>query len=279
MKFFRTSWHYRPLLSGTLPGNKPTTTRPLSEQASPPSLLKHTALHDFHLKHNGKMVPFAGYSMPVQYNGDLSIIDSHLHTRSQASLFDVSHMLKMVVKGKDRVDFLESLVVADLQGLAQAGATLTLYTNKRGGIIDDLIVAKQEDHLYIVSNAARAQEDWAHLTKKLSIYLAENPKAEVEFEVLDKHSLLALQGPQSQQVLQGFVGELELSKVKFMQSLPGEFGPSKVPIQVTRCGYTGEDGFELLVPDDDAPKVAQALLDCQQAQVKLAGLGARDSLR
>ena len=237
-------------------------------------LLKQTALYDFHVKHGGKMVPFAGYSMPVLYTSDLTIKDSHLHTRANASLFDVSHMLQLEINGKDRVKFFESLVVADVDGLPQNGATLTLYITEKGGIIDDLIVTKKANSLYVVSNAARAAEDMQHLQEAKERFFKQNPNADLSLSILGELSLLALQGPQSEAVLQPAV-KCDLRNLKFMNGVDTSF--DGVPIRVTRCGYTGEDGFELSIPNQQVVNIAEKLF--QSSSVKLAGLGARDSLR
>lgn len=236
--------------------------------------LKRTVLYDFHVKHGGKMVPFASYEMPVLYNGDLSIRDSHLHTREKASLFDVSHMLQLNITGSDRVKFFESLVVADVSGLSTNGATLTLFTTEKGGIIDDLIVTKKSDNLYVVSNAGRATEDLQHLKESKEKFLKQHPNADLSMSILADFSLLALQGPQSEAVLQKDVN-VDLRSLKFMNGIDATF--EGVPIRITRCGYTGEDGFELSIPNAEAVNVAERLL--QSESVKLAGLGARDSLR
>ena len=236
--------------------------------------LKRTALYDFHVKHGGKMVPFAGYEMPVLYTGDLSIRDSHLHTREKASLFDVSHMLQLNITGSDRVRFFESLVVADVSALATNGASLTLFTTEKGGIIDDLIVTKKSDNLYVVSNAARAAEDLKHLQNAREKFVKQHPNADLSMSILADFSLLALQGPHSEAVLQPAVN-CDLRLLKFMNGIDANF--DGVPIRITRCGYTGEDGFELSIPNKQAVSVAERLL--QSESVKLAGLGARDSLR
>ena len=123
--------------------------------------LKKTPLYDFHLELGGKMVPFCDWSMPVQYKD--GVLSSHLHTRQQASLFDVSHMLQFKVHGDDRIKFLESLVVADIQGLAENTGILSLFTTESGGIVDDLIINKTPEYLYVVSNAGCADKDLKHM--------------------------------------------------------------------------------------------------------------------
>ena len=133
---------------------------------------------------------FCGWTLPVQYTA--SVIQSHLYTRSDASIFDVSHMLQIHVKGSDRVRFFEKLIVADLENLPENSACLTLYTNDEGGILDDLIVTKtSENYLYVVSNAGRATQDLAHLSTQLD--KAKRQGLDVDIEVLDTQALLALQ--------------------------------------------------------------------------------------
>ncbi|UXI20497.1 hypothetical protein NH340_JMT06440 [Sarcoptes scabiei] len=249
----------------------PNSHRQSSNNAK--SSLKKTALYQFHLDHGAKMVPFAGYSMPVLYS-DLSIKDSHLHTRSSASLFDVSHMLQMEIEGEDRIRFFESLVVADVKNLPENGATLTLYTNESGGIIDDLIVSKKSNSLYVVSNASRSDADLEHLNREKSLFLQKNSNAKLEFNILRDSSLLAFQGPKTAQILQTMLKE-NLMELKFMNAI--ETSLDGIPVRLTRCGYTGEDGFEIKVHNDQAALLAQKLLENES--VKLAGLGARDSLR
>uniref|UniRef100_A0A2R8PCD8 Aminomethyltransferase n=1 Tax=Callithrix jacchus TaxID=9483 RepID=A0A2R8PCD8_CALJA len=219
----------------------PDLCRPLSFAQD---LLRRTPLYDFHLAHGGKMVVFAGWSLPVQYRD--SHTDSHLHTRQHCSLFDVSHMLQ---------------------------GTLSLFTNEAGGILDDLIVTNtSEGHLYVVSNAGCWEKDLALMQDK--VRELQNQGRDVGLEVLD-NALLALQGPTAAQVLQAGVTD-DLRKLPFMTSAVMEvFGVSGC--RVTRCGYTGEDGVEISVPAAGAVHLATALL--QDPEVKLAGLAARDSLR
>uniref|UniRef100_A0A7N5P096 Aminomethyltransferase n=1 Tax=Ailuropoda melanoleuca TaxID=9646 RepID=A0A7N5P096_AILME len=207
-------------------------------------VLRRTPLYDFHLAHGGKMVAFAGWSLPVQYRD--SHVDSHLHTRRHCSLFDVSHMLQ---------------------------GTLSLFTNEAGGILDDLIVTStSEGYLYVVSNAGCRDKDLALMQDK--VRELQNEGSDVSLEVVD-NALLALQGPTAAQVLQAGVAD-DLRKLPFMTSAVMEvFGVSGC--RVTRCGYTGEDGVEISVPAAAAVHLATALLE--NPEVKLAGLAARDSLR
>ncbi|XP_076131901.1 aminomethyltransferase, mitochondrial [Alosa pseudoharengus] len=233
--------------------------------------LKQTVLYDFHRDQGGKMVGFAGWSMPVQYRD--SHIVSHMHTREHCSLFDVSHMLQTKVHGKDRVKFMESLIVADVAELKDNQGSLSLFTNEKGGIMDDLIVTKTDQgYLYVVSNAGCADKDSAHMKARLQEFKAAGHDVDLEFL---EESLIALQGPSMARVLQPGVTD-DLSKLTFMTSvLTPVFGIQGC--RVTRCGYTGEDGVEISVPSGSVVALAEKLLT--NAEVKLAGLGARDSLR
>ncbi|XP_071988235.1 LOW QUALITY PROTEIN: aminomethyltransferase, mitochondrial [Engystomops pustulosus] len=230
------------------------------------------ALYDFHREHGGKMVAFAGWSLPVQYQD--SHMTSHLHTRQRCSLFDVSHMLQTRIHGKDRISFIESLVVGDIAELKPNQGTLSLFTNEHGGIVDDLIVSNaSEGFLYVVSNAGCAEKDSAHMQEKLQEFRAGG--RDVALEVVDC-ALLALQGPSAAGVLQAGLSD-DLSRLTFMSGVStAVYG---IPgCRVTRCGYTGEDGVEVnLGARGQAVELAERLL--QNAEVKLAGLAARDSLR
>ncbi|XP_070594893.1 aminomethyltransferase, mitochondrial [Erythrolamprus reginae] len=233
--------------------------------------LKRTPLYDFHRHHGGKMVDFAGWSLPVQYTH--SHLDSHLHTRQHCSLFDVSHMLQTKVFGKDRVKFIESLVVGDIAELKPDQGTLSLFTNEKGGIIDDLIVTNTSDqHLYVVSNAGCRDKDFALMENKMKEMKAAG--YDVHLEVSD-NALLALQGPAMAPVLQPGITD-DLAKLPFMSSaMMAVFGVQGC--RVTRCGYTGEDGVEISVPAKQAVELSELLL--RDSSVWLAGLAARDSLR
>ncbi|XP_041048631.1 aminomethyltransferase, mitochondrial isoform X1 [Carcharodon carcharias] len=233
--------------------------------------LKKTALYEFHQSKGARMVEFAGWSMPVQYKD--SHINSHLHTRQHCSLFDVSHMLQSKVTGKDRVKFMESLVVGDIAELKNNQGMLSLFTNDKGGIKDDLIVTRTSDgYLYIVSNAGCADKDSAHMKEKLAEFKAAGNDVDLEFL---EAGLIALQGPSAARVLQEGVSD-DLCKLPFMSSaMMTVFG---VPgCRVTRCGYTGEDGVEISVPIQRTVELAELLL--RNSEVRLAGLGSRDSLR
>ncbi|TPX71157.1 aminomethyltransferase [Spizellomyces sp. 'palustris'] len=234
--------------------------------------LKQTALHDFHVKNGGKMVEFAGWAMPVQYSS-LGVLASHMWTRQKASLFDVSHMLQTRWTGKDRTKFLESLVVADVEGLPVGSSTLSLFTNENGGIIDDTVVNKQDDKgFYVVSNAGCAEKDLAHIHAHLKKF--QDRGGDVDVKVLEDVSLVALQGPSAAQVISALSGQ-NLASFGFMS---GRWMDIKgIPVYISRCGYTGEDGFEISVPHEEVVRFSQMLLD--HPDVELAGLGARDSLR
>ncbi|XP_040447756.1 LOW QUALITY PROTEIN: aminomethyltransferase, mitochondrial [Falco naumanni] len=233
--------------------------------------LKRTPLDALHRSRGGRMVPFAGWSLPLHYGQ--GHLQSHLHTRRHCSLFDVSHMPQTRVYGRDRVRFMESLVVGDIAELKPGQGTLTLLTNERGGIVDDLIVTNtSEDHLYVVSNAGCADKDLAIMRGRAAELQATG--SDIHLEVSD-NALLALQGPSMARVLQAGLSD-DLAKLSFMNSITTTvFG---VPgCRVTRCGYTGEDGVEISVPAGQAVELAERLLHVPE--VWPAGLAARDSLR
>lgn len=254
-----------------------TTRAPLLNCSKPEEeqMLK-TALYDFHMENKAKMAPFAGYQMPIQY-GSVSITQSHLHTRNHVSIFDVSHMLQSEVHGEDRVEFIESLVTGDIQGLQEGQGTLTLFTNSNGGIIDDLIVTKTlENHLYVVSNAGCRDKDLKNMR-----FAERKMKArgkDVTLVTKDNSSLIAVQGPAMQRVLQPLVPKVNLRELYFMNSVEATVAGVE-GCRITRCGYTGEDGVEISMPSEKAVEITEQLLASEVDQVLLAGLGARDSLR
>jgi aminomethyltransferase len=229
--------------------------------------LKHTPLHALHVELGARMVPFAGYEMPVQY--PLGVLKEHLHTRRSAGLFDVSHMGQIVVQAKSgdaqiAAQALERLVPVDILGLALGRLRYAFLTNAQGGILDDVMIANCEDHLLIVVNAACKAADEAHLRAQLG--------KECEVERLER-ALIALQGPKAESALA--LLSPECTNMRFMDvrmlTLMG------ADCMVARSGYTGEDGFELSIPTDIAREIAEELL--ANADVAPAGLGARDSLR
>lgn len=230
--------------------------------------LKRTPLYELHVSLGGKMVPFAGYDMPVQYPA--GVLKEHLHTRSKAGLFDVSHMgqLRLLPKsGKlgDAARALERLVPQDVVAIAPGRQRYAQFTNAEGGILDDLMVANFGDHLFLVVNAACKDADEAHLRANLS--------GDCIIEPLADRALLALQGPKAEAVLAKFCAEAPA--MTFMDAGPHEVAGIKC--FVSRSGYTGEDGFEISAPSGDAERLAKMLLD--DPDVLPIGLGARDSLR
>ena len=214
------------------------------------------------------MVEFAGYALPVQYPSGVK--EEHLHTRSKASLFDVSHMGQLRVHGSDRVEFLERVVVGDIAGLEVGQAALSLITSATGGILDDTVITKEEGFVSMVVNGACKHSDLRHLHAELS---ASGLDAQIEH--LEDRSLFALQGPTAAEALQSVVN-VELGPLYFMRSKPN-VEIDGIPCDITRCGYTGEDGFEISVESSRATDLMTRLL--QLEGVKPCGLGARDSLR
>ncbi|MEZ5621375.1 MAG: glycine cleavage system aminomethyltransferase GcvT [Burkholderiaceae bacterium] len=225
--------------------------------------LLQTPLHDLHLKLGARMVPFAGYAMPVQYPA--GILAEHRQCRSAAALFDVSHMGQVELVGADAAAALETLVPADIVDLAPGRQRYALFTNDAGGILDDLMVTRAEDRLLLVVNAACKDADLRHLVTHLGHRCAVVPRPE--------RALLALQGPQAATALARLNGGV--AGLVFMTG--GAFELAGAACFVTRSGYTGEDGFEISVPAAQAAALAEALLALPE--VAPAGLGARDTLR
>lgn len=211
------------------------------------------------------MVPFAGFEMPVQYPS--GVLKEHLETRRHCGLFDVSHMGQVRFYGADRERFMERVTVADLQAMKVGEAKLSLITNEQGGIKDDCIVSKYEDHVYLVINAGTMDKDVAHLNHQLKAF-----GGDVAMKIEYGYSLLAVQGPAAASIVGKFVDGVD--KQNFMHGRPAKFDGEN--ILVTRCGYTGEDGFEISVPHRLAIPLADKL--CEWGALP-AGLGARDSLR
>ena len=229
--------------------------------------LKRTPLHALHVELGARLVPFAGYEMPVQYPA--GILAEHLHTRAQAGLFDVSHMGQVRLSADGgaaaAAAALETLVPGDIRGLAPSGQRYTLFTDAAGGILDDLMVINAGDHLFLIVNAACKAQDLAHLRAGLAGRCAVTE--------LGDRALLALQGPAAAAVL-GRFAKAALS-LGFMSA--AEFAIDGVACFVSRSGYTGEDGYELSVPAAAAERLARRLL--AEPEVAPIGLGARDTLR
>ena len=240
--------------------------------------LKHTPLHDLHVSLGGRMVPFAGYHMPVQFEG---VMAEHLWTRAHAGLFDVSHMgpCFLTLASGMREDaaahaevaaLIEELVPSDIAGLKPGQARLTVLLDENGGILDDLIITRPSDpaeagRLYVVVNGAVKDQDWAVFEAKLA--------GRAVLTRADDRILMALQGPQAVDVMTAEFPGCEA--LTFMRCMEGNWGGSDC--LVTRCGYTGEDGFEILIEAEAGKALADRLL--ADERVKPIGLGARDSLR
>ncbi|GHF30041.1 aminomethyltransferase [Kordiimonas sediminis] len=232
------------------------------------TLLK-TPLYDLHVAAGGKMVPFAGYAMPVQY--PLGIMKEHIHTREKAGLFDVSHMGQAYIRGIGDVDpakALEKIMPGALAVLKPGKMRYTLLLNDEGGIEDDLMVTRTfepDGMLYVVVNAAFKDKDYAIIEEKLA--------GQVTLEPLDDRALIALQGPKAEAVLASIAPEVV--DLGFMEATMVTLGG--VVCWVSRSGYTGEDGYEISVPADEVAEFAAKLLEHED--VEWIGLGARDSLR
>jgi len=233
---------------------------PLSADPAP---LRRTPLHAVHIARGARMVPFAGYEMPVQYAA--GILAEHLHTRAQAGLFDVSHMGQATLRGADAARALEALVPGDLDGLGLGRTRYTLLLNETGGILDDLMATRTADGLSLVVNASRKEADFAHLRERLPRGIAVEP--------LIDWALLALQGPLAATVLARHAPGID--RLAFMAATEASVAGTRC--WVTRSGYTGEDGFEISLAADAAPALAEALL--AEPEVAPVGLGARDTLR
>ena len=225
--------------------------------------LLNTALHALHLELGARMVPFAGYAMPVQYPA--GILAEHRWCRDSAALFDVSHMGQLQLRGAEAAAALESLVPQDVIDLPVDKQRYAYFTNAQGGLLDDLMVTRRADHLFLIVNAGCKADDIRHLITHIGHRCTVVP--------MPDHALLALQGPQAAAALARL--DPGVATLAFMTG--GDFTLAGAACFVTRSGYTGEDGFEISVPAAQAEALARALL--AQPEVKPAGLGARDTLR
>lgn len=240
---------------------------PANDVEAQPLLLP---LDAWHRARGGRMVEFAGYFMPVQYEG---ILAEHLWTRESAGLFDVSHMGQLTVSGDGAAEALETLLPGDISALKVGRVRYSLLLAENGGILDDLMVTHRGDHYFVVVNGATKWDDIA--------YMRESLPDEVTLNHLDEHGLLALQGPKASAALArlglepGITGVAEVGELKFMQAAPYMWGD--IPLGISRSGYTGEDGYEISVRGADIAALADALAELPE--VRPIGLGARDSLR
>ncbi len=230
---------------------------------APDAALERTALYPLHARLGARMVAFAGYEMPLHYAR--GILAEHLHTRAKAGLFDVSHMGQIRLCGAAPERALERLVPGEIAALAPLRMRYTLLLSEEGGILDDLIVTRKEDGLFLVVNAARKKSDYA--------FLAERLEGAAEVALLKERALLALQGPSSAAVLSRLLPGIE--RLPFMAA--AEIALLGENCLVGRSGYTGEDGFEISLRAEAAPGLAERLL--AEPEVEPIGLGARDSLR
>lgn len=258
-----------------------------SSSPSGEASLGKTALYDLHVAHGGKMVPFGGFHMPVQY-ASLSVSASHAFTRTHASLFDVSHMVQRIFSGPGAVAFLQRVTPSNLDALPRNSSTLSaLLHPETGGIVDDTVITKLgPDEFYVVTNAACRDKDDAYLAAQLAAFAG----PAVRHEKQDHKGLIALQGPLSAEILTSALAapeDLDLSKLLFgtcaSARLKTRGGGSSLsaPVLISRGGYTGEDGFEISISSAaDTVAVTEALLaGAGPERLQLAGLGARDSLR
>ncbi|MCP5025499.1 MAG: glycine cleavage system aminomethyltransferase GcvT [Actinomycetia bacterium] len=230
-----------------------------------PIELRSTPLHALHEELGARMVPFAGWSMPVQYPE--GVMAEHLWTRSGAGLFDVSHMRTLELHGPDRVEALERLVPASITGIAEGRVRYTFFTDDRAGILDDLMVTNAGPHLSMVVNAGRAESDLEHLRTHLP--------ASVEVVERTDLGLLAVQGPKAVDALARLAPEV--ADLTFLDAGTAHITGLNLTVTLSRSGYTGEDGYELAVPNDHLESLARLLL--AEPEVRPSGLGARDTLR
>lgn len=230
---------------------------------------KKTPLYDEHRKLGGKMIDFAGWILPEQYEG---LVSEHNAVRKSAGIFDVSHMGTFNITGKEAEKFLDYLVTNDISKANDKQVTYTFMVYTDGGVLDDLLVYKYDsENFLLVVNAANAEKD-------LEWIKAREKKFEIEIDATENIAILALQGPKSQEILQKLT-DTDLSSIKFFY-LENEVKINGVNSMISRTGYTGEDGFEVYIPNESAPKVWNDILEAGKEEgLKPAGLGARDTLR
>lgn len=293
-------------ITGAIPTTAAFSSAAETHPTTPKPALSTTSLHHLHLAHNAKMVPFAGYSMPLMYPPQTHISE-HNFTREQCSIFDVSHMVQHLFTGPGALAFLESLTPADLVKMSPYTSTLSVFLNSMGGIVDDSIITMKagRDQFYVVTNAGCREKDLAYFVRALQRWEAESAteKGEVVHQVLDGWGLIALQGPEAKSILaewlvllQDHLGKtVDLDKVlfgtSFEVSVPVSDAVSEqITVHIARGGYTGEDGFEISIPPavpgtdewsrNPTTCITNKLLAIGgESRIQLAGLAARDSLR
>lgn len=253
-----------------------------SKKAEAEEHISKTDLYELHTKYGAKFVPFGGYHMPVQYS-DLSIIDSHNWTRQNASLFDVGHMVQHHFSGPGAEAFLESITPSSLSTLPERQSTLsTLLHPETGGIVDDTVVTRLPDRFYVVTNAGCREKDIAYLQRQIANWAGTRPDEKVNWDILEDQGLVALQGPKSAEVLARVLEDKSVGDLKalyFGQCRSATIKGTDAEVLISRGGYTGEDGFEISIPPYATEAVTQFLLDSAKDDLRLAGLGARDTLR
>jgi len=246
---------------------------PSQERFSSTVQTKKTPFYDLHVKFGGELTDFCGYWLPIKYaNSDISI--EHNKTRTKCTFFDVSHMGQFKLHGANRQDFMERLICADVKGLPAWSTKLSVFTNYRGGINDDMMCTKCPNYLYLVVNAACKEKDWNHLSQHLDLWKKEFGGDLRLEDISNDRGLFALQGPLAMKVLQKYT-DVDLTMQPFMSQRHGKI--DGVDVFITRCGYTGEDGFEISIPKDDCMRIGELL--ASDPDVSPAGLGSRDSLR
>ncbi|KIN01956.1 hypothetical protein OIDMADRAFT_103207 [Oidiodendron maius Zn] len=267
--------------------SNPTTRIRHASTSTPPTELRRTSLYDVHVAHGGKMVPFGGFEMPVQYSS-LGVSASHIFTRTHASLFDVGHMVQHKFSGPGATAFLEKITPASITELGTHRSGLsTLLWPLTGGIVDDTIITRLAPELfYVVTNAGCREKDLQYFAEQLEDF-KKSGGDKLEWTVLDGWGLVALQGPLSESILQESLAEPTKTNLKELYFGESKFvtfnlagGEITSPLLVSRGGYTGEDGFEISIPPNETVPFTEALLKRGRTdRLQLAGLGARDSLR
>jgi aminomethyltransferase len=237
-----------------------------------------TPFYSLHKQYKGKIVSFAGYSLPIQYQ-ESGILKEHLHTRHECSLFDVSHMGNFKLYGKDREAFIERFTVVDMGDLQKGESALSLIMNAKGGVVDDTIITQMNDHISLIVNGACKHKDFKYFNEKIQ---TEFKGKDVTVDHVQHNALLAIQGPKSQAVLQQLIPDFNLKDMNFMTAAYHKSSRYGHDIMISRCGYTGEDGFEINMPEEMAEKFANDIIELKvngEKCVKMAGLGCRDTLR